>query len=136
MRDGQKGAAPNDAMRRLEILRKVFRLTSFVYLGLHTWVSAAVFAAAGRWAALATFVTLGLGDTFWVWTWWSGGDVPGVWYAALAASVMFATWLATKRWKDRYLIRLTIAGLDFPPDIRSGGEPIARAPKSNVGEQP
>ena len=137
MGDGQNQVrTPNDAMRRLDVLRKVFRFASFVYLGLHTWVSGVVFVAAGRIAALATFVTLGLGDVFWVWTWWSGGDVPAVWYAALAASVMFAVWLATKRWKDRYLIRLTIAALNFPPNIRSGGEPIASTPKTNIETQP
>lgn len=136
MRDGKKAAAANDAMRRLDMLRRVFKFASFVYLGLHTWVSAAVFVAAGRIAALATFLTLGLGDVFWVWTWWSGGDVPAVWYAALAASAMFAGWLLTKRWKDRYLIRLTIAGLNFPPDIRSGGEPIASPPKPDAEKKP
>lgn len=127
---------PAGAYRQLDAWRRVFKLGGWIYFGLHAWVTAAVYGASGFLAALATFIAVGLGDLVWTILWWRDPAQTGPGYAALIATCLIFGYGAIRRWTDRYLVRLTIAALDFPPDIRSGGEPIDDRPGSITGKQP
>lgn len=125
---------PAEARRKLEVLKRFLLMTAVIYLGLHFWVTFAVFRQTGLLAAATTLLTLGFGDLYWAWNWWSDASVGAVRDAAVGAAAMaFLSW-GTRPWTNAYLMRL---GLDsiraFPPEPEVASRTEAEPPRPSGG---
>ncbi|MEO1544982.1 MAG: hypothetical protein AAFR75_13340, partial [Pseudomonadota bacterium] len=79
-----------------------------IYVGLHVWVSYAAGVDVGWVTGVITFITLGFGDLYWAWAWWSRADIPNEANAAFYAAIMaFISW-GTRPWFRPYLFRLAV----------------------------
>lgn len=105
-------------MTRFKIVSAILMLFGIVYLGLHFYVTYAAYEDAGLAAAAATLFTLGFGDAYWTWAWWSRGDLVTQANAALIATIMaFASW-GSRPWTRPALVRMALADIEAQRSTR------------------
>lgn len=120
--------SPQEAQRKLAVLKRFLVMMGLIYIGLHFWVTFAAYRQAGLVPAIATLVTLGLGDFYWAMEWWNDDGVGPVREASLAATAMaFLSW-GTRPFTQQYILDLALQAMRQP-------EPALRAPASQSNEQ-
>lgn len=81
-------------------------LVSVLFLVVHVWLTATVWANHGLWAAVATFLGLFLAEIYWSWQFGGSGPLAILCIASVTIYwlVEFALWRLTRKWAERGIL--------------------------------
>lgn len=117
---------PNAARRRYWRIQATLIVLGIIYLALHCGVTYFAYLTAGTVPAIATFVSMGIGDVYWAWNWWDAEPYEYARAVAFNAAIMaWASWLA-RPWTGPALAKIALAAhkaefasrddIDQPPE--------------------